>query len=135
METLAKKEWSITESEKFYTSLLQQALATIPESGAVMVLGPMFIINSPEENFILFEQAQTELKEKGLTVFNQLPFVDYNLKDAPFRYDLKFESFYKKLIQSGKIKACYLLPNWEKSEGTKTEVEYCAQAGVSTHVI
>ncbi len=128
-----KKEWSSSEVDQFYSDLLEQALVSIPESGAVMVLGPMFIIRDPEENFSLFEEAQMKLKEEGIEIFNQLPLTDYRLKDAPFKYDRKFELFYKPLIQSGKITACYLLPDWEKSEGTRAEIEYAKEVGIPIH--
>lgn len=124
------KIWSSDETEAFYRNLLDQALQTIPATGAALVLGPMFVIRPPEENFALFEKAQLKLKEQGIPVFNQLPFVDYNLPEAPFNYTLKFEIFYKNLIESGKITACYLLPEWDKSEGTKSEIKYSENAGV-----
>lgn len=130
MSPESHKEWTESESIEFYNKLLNQALDSISESGASMVLGPMFILNTPEENFLLFEQAQDKLTQQGIQVFNQLPLLDYNLKDAPFKYDLKFEIFYKGLINSGKINSCYLLPNWRKSEGTKTEIQYCKDNNV-----
>lgn len=135
METLEKKVWTLVETETFYKKLLEQALSSIPETGAAMVLGPMFIIRTPEENFLLFEKAQSKLEEKGLEVFNQLPYVDYILGEAPFDYKTKFDVFYKALIESGKITACYILPDWEKSEGTKSEIEYCKKAGVPVFAI
>ena len=131
METIQeRKTWTLPETENFYRKLLEKALNSIPETGASMVLGPMFIIRTPEENFSLFEKAQSELKEKGLEIFNQLTYLDYILGEAPFDYKTKFDIFYKALIESGKITACYILPDWEKSEGTKSEIEYCKKAGV-----
>ena len=99
-----KNKWSESESIDFYNRLLKQAIESISEKGASMVLGPMFILRSPEENFIHFKEAQTKLQQNGIEIFDQLPILDYNLKEAPFRYDLKFEIFYKGLINSGKIK-------------------------------
>lgn len=125
MSPESHKEWSELESIDFYKQLLDEALNSIPESGASMVLGPMFILKTPEENFELFKQAQKKLSDEGIAIYNQLPVLDYNLKDAPFRYEIKFEIFYKGLINSGKIKSCYLLPDWDKSEGTKTEIQFC----------
>ncbi len=130
-----KRIWSAAETESFYTELLNRALTVIPEEGAVMVLVPMFIVRAPEDNFALFEKAHAELKKRGMTVFDQLPFVDYILGDAPFNYKVKFEIFYKKLINSGKITACYLLPDWEKSEGTRSEIHYCKDAGVPVNIL
>ena len=130
-----EKVWADTETRAFYTDLLTKALKTIPETGAAMVLGPMFIIRSPEENFAIFTKAQNKLSEKGITIFNQLPFVDYIIVHAPYNYATKFEIFYKGLIESGKISACYLLPDWEKSTGTVSEIEYCKKAGVPVHKI
>lgn len=129
-ESKKQREWADSEAADFYKTLLNKALGSISEFGAVMVLGPMFILRSPEENFALFERAQNKLQDLGLTVFNQLPFLDYNIKDSPFKYEIKFEIFYKGLINSGKIKTCYLLPDWDKSEGTKTEIKYCNENNV-----
>lgn len=128
-----KRKWSPNETQEFYKGLLEKALEGIPATGAVMVLGPIFKLRTPEENFALFEQAQAKLRAKDIEVFNQLPFVDYILGHAPFDYGTKFEIFYKNLINSGKITACYLLPDWEKSEGTISEIEYCKQADVPVY--
>ena len=125
-----KREWTAEETKDFYANLLKQALEVIPEARAAMVLGPMFIIRSPEENFKLFEEAQAKLEKQGLNVFNQVPITDHILGEAPFDYATKFEVFYKPLIESGKITSCHLLPDWEKSAGTKSEIEYCKKAGV-----
>jgi hypothetical protein len=129
------REWSPEETDAFYSDLLHKALEAIPESGVAIVLGPMFINGLPEDNFKKFEEAQDKLKEQGIETYNQLPIVDYNLKDAPFKYDRKFELFYKPLIQSGKINACYLLPGWQQSKGTRTEVEYAKEKGIPVHEI
>jgi hypothetical protein len=126
----AKRVWSPEEAKDFYKQLLEKALRTIPETGAAMVLGPMFILRTPEENFARFDDAHKILEQKGIKVFNQVPFVDYNLPDAPFQYDIKFEIFYKGLITSGKITASYLLPDWQQSKGTLQEIDFCKQAGV-----
>jgi hypothetical protein len=128
-----RKEWPLDGARAFYERLLERALASIPEGGAAMVLGPMFILRTPEENFARFTAAQQKLSTQGITVFDQLPLVDYNLPEAPFNYALKFEIFYKGLITSGKITDCYLLSDWEASEGTKTEVQFCEDAGVPVH--
>ncbi|MEI8249132.1 MAG: DUF4406 domain-containing protein [Candidatus Taylorbacteria bacterium] len=125
--------WTTTETQEFYKDLLEKSLNNIPETGAVMVLGPMFIIRSIDENFKLFEDAQRKLESQGLHVFNQVPITDHMLGEAPFDYKTKFEVFYKPLIQSGKITGCYLLPDWDKSEGTKSEIEYCKEKGIPVH--
>lgn len=36
----------VAKTEIFYQELLEKAIATIPESGAVMVIGPLFIESS-----------------------------------------------------------------------------------------
>jgi hypothetical protein len=134
MEKEAKaKEWTAKETRAFYESLLERALNTIPESGAVMVLGPIFAIRTIEENAVLFGKAILDLKKEGMDVFNQWPFLDRVQRDAPFDYKAKFEIFYKSLIESGKITECYLLPDWEKSEGTRSEIAFCEEAGVPTY--
>jgi len=120
----------VAESEKFYDDLLEKAIATIPESGAVMVLGPLFILRPTSENLLQFEKVQKDLEEKGNVVFDQRKFLDIVLQKAPFRYEIKFPVFFKKLIESGKITACYLLDDWEKSEGVKEEAMYCKSANV-----
>ena len=123
----------VAESEKYYEQLLEKALATIPESGAVMVLGPLFIKRPHAENLELFEKAQKDLIKQGNTVFDQRAFLDNQQTDAPFRFDIKFPMFFQKLIESGKLSACYLMDDWENSEGTVEEVFYCKQAGVPVY--
>lgn len=120
----------VVKSEKFYQELLEKALDSIPESGAVMVLGPLFILRPTSENLLRFGRAQNELEQKGNFVFDQRKFLDVALESPPFRYEIKFPIFFKKLIQSGKINACYLLEDWEQSEGTREEVRYCKEAGI-----
>ena len=39
----SEKLGPVAESENFYDDLLEKAIATIPESGAVMVLGMAFV--------------------------------------------------------------------------------------------
>ena len=124
------KEWSEKEIQDFYIALLHEALGSIPDSGAVMVLGPMFIIRAVDENFEIMRKKQFELRLLGKYVFDQIPFTDHVLEDAPFAYDKKFELFYKKLIASGKITAVYLLPDWRQSLGTVSEVAFCKEFGV-----
>jgi hypothetical protein len=136
MERLqAKREWSAEEADLFYTQLLHEALKSIPDSGVAIVLGAMFINGLPEDNFKKFEAAQNKLREGGIETYNQLPVVDYNLKEAPFKYDRKFELFYKPLIQSGKINACYLLPGWEHSKGVQSEKSYAEEIGIPIYIL
>ena len=130
-----KRTYSESEARQYYDDLLEKSLESIGDGGASIVLGPMFIIRSPEENFELFRSAQKHLRENGIDVFDQLPWLDYNLQNAPFMYDLKFEIYYKGLIRSGKIKGAYLLEGWEKSKGTRSEVEYCQDFGVPVYTM
>ncbi len=130
METFPETPQQISKTELFYQELLEKALASIPESGAVMVIGPLFILRPTTENLSILQKAQQDLRKQGQEVFDQRPFLDISLPDAPFDYQVKFPLFFKKLIQSGKITACYLMDDWEKSEGTRTEVEYCKEAGI-----
>ncbi len=107
----SSNNWTVEKADSFYTELLEKALKQIPDSGVSMVLGPMFILRTPEDNFKMFQDKIDELSAQGKTVFDQVPFTDYMLKEAPFKYDRKFEIFYQGLIKSGKIKEIHLLPD------------------------
>ncbi len=113
-------------NEEFYLELLEKALIKMgPESG--MVVGNIFSDGDSEENINIILNKVAELQSTNETIFNQIPYLDDNIDNAPFDYDLKFETFYKGLIQSGKINKLFVLPSFEKSVGTKKEIMFAEE--------
>jgi hypothetical protein len=111
-------------SENYYRTLLHTVLETI-EEGSVMVIGPLGVgTDAFESNVVRFEKAQKDLEEDGYTVFNQLPYLDIFLEDAPKDYGAKFDIFYKGIIQSGKITTLFVLPHYKHARGVLAEISY-----------
>jgi hypothetical protein len=77
----------------------------------------MLIVNHAEDNF-------------GM-VFNQIPFLNLNLRNLRARNDLgnKFDLFYGPVIQSPLIHTLVMNPGWENSDGCKTEHEIALRSG------
>jgi hypothetical protein len=120
----------MNEHESYYKVLLDVALESIEEE-SVMVVGPLGVgTEAFESNVARFEKAQKELEDDGYTIFNQLPYLDIFLTGAPHEHDTKFEIFYKRLIQSGKIATLFVLPGHETSKGTTLELSYAKEKGI-----
>lgn len=120
----------MSEHESYYKTLLTVALESI-EQGSVMVIGPLGVeTDAFESNMSRFEKAQKELEEDGYTVFNQLPYLDIFLEDAPRDYGAKFDIFYKGIIQSGKVTTLFVLPHYEYARGVLVEISYAQEKAV-----
>ena len=114
------------DSKKFYNNLLNKALDSI-EGSSSLVVGNIFSSRDKEKNKGLIKEKIEELRNSGVDIFNQLPFLDENLENAPFEYELKFEIFYKGLIHSGKINKLFVLPNFVDSVGAKKEILFAEE--------
>lgn len=120
----------MSSSESYYQVLLQTVLETMSHE-CVMVVGPLGVgTDAFESNGTRFEKAQRKLEEDGYTVFNQLPYLDIFLDDAPKDYGTKFDIFYKGIIQSGKITTLFVLPEYEHARGVLAEISYAQEKGI-----
>lgn len=90
---------------------------------------------SVDENLNVFAKAIKFLNQKGVNVFNQLPFerafdkIMKNYKTSGYDTPI-LEEFYGPLFESNKIKQVYFLPGWRKSIGAKWEYSYAKKLGI-----
>lgn len=116
--------------EEFYFKLLDKTLEEMGDKIYSMVIGPLRNGKEKTHDYNHSHLADV-IKEKSNEepVFNQLNYQDELFKEAPHRYDIKFDIFYKGVIQSPNIKKLYVLPNFENSEGTMREINFAKEAG------
>lgn len=135
-KTEDKKKFSLEETKEFYSTLLDQAkqeLASLDKP--IMICGQLFNGLGLEHHMSRMKSYQKIFSKKGHDIFNQLKYLDSHLPSAPFNYNLKFEIFYKGIIQSGYITKCYFMPGWEKSQGARTEMEFCKENDIKVEII
>jgi len=119
-------------SETFYQNILQKALLEIKQEKAnAMVFGPL----KPQsldftENLNSFHEAQQIVQHQGYKVFDQIPYLDIYLSDAPFDFDIKFPIFFQGIIQSKLITHAFFTSDWKTSIGATKEHEYCEKSDI-----
>jgi hypothetical protein len=120
-------------SERFYSALLEDAIRYIDNLGgsASMVSGTLGVDSSEfKKNLVALETQIAKLESAREPVFNQTAYIDKFIINSPRDYASKFETFYKGLIQSGKIKKVYVMPGSTVSLGVRSEINYAREAGV-----
>lgn len=120
-------------TEIFYHNLLRKALLEIKQGGFnAIVFGPLKTQNSEyQENLNKFRCAQNTVQEQGYRVFDQIPYLDIYLENAPFDFKTKFPIFFEGIIKSGLIKYALFTHDWEKSSGAISEHEYCLNNSIT----
>jgi len=127
-----------------FHELSQIALKDLRKIGkASMVCGPITTggQGSVEENVRVFGLIITHLKQKGVTVFEQLPYEpalwvlkDQWEKEGNEGYCMPLlTDFYGPVFKSGMIIDSYFLPDWESSFGAKWERNELTQLGIAVH--
>jgi len=107
----------------------------------VLVSGPISTggRGSIAENLKAFAVAISEVKEKGNTVFNQLPFEDKFVelsKKSQLQYFRPIlDDFFLPILKSGKISKIFFMPGWETSTGAKWEYEQAQKLGIEQALI
>jgi len=93
--------------------------------------------NTVKKNLDILNEAIEILTQKGVIVFNQLPFErafdrimnKYEVKDydTPILYE-----FYGPIFELKKIKKAYFIPGWRNSIGAKWEYRHARKVGIKT---
>jgi hypothetical protein len=121
----------------FYSKLLERALNEIEEHNLnTIVFGPLRTQTEEYSKYVsLFENAQTFLRSKGYLVFNQIPYLDINIKGAPFDFEKKSPIFFGGIISSGLITDAYFMKGWELSQGSHFEHDLCMKNNITIHYL
>lgn len=118
------------DSELFYEDLLLKAFSVLEDNSSI-VIGSLGVDTKDfKRNEKLFKEYIYKLQRKNIKIFDQIPYLDIYLKNSPKDYSKKFEIFYKGIIQSGKIKKIFVIPNWEKSLGVITEINFAKEKNI-----
>ncbi len=98
----------------------------------VEVCGPMTTggFGDTEKNMKFFAGAITVLEQKGMLVFDQIPFEDSMVRLCALPEEKKtgyceniLEIFYRRVFESGYIDQTWFLPTWRTSGGARWERE------------
>lgn len=122
-------------------SIAEKILKRMP-APIVQVCGPIGTggLGSVEANLAAFDQQIRNLQEKGLHVFDQMPFEwpmqAIKFKLSPDTYPESILSdFYEPIFNSGYVKEFYFMPTWQSSKGATWEHEKATQLGIKINYL
>ena len=108
----------------------------------VTVCGPIATggLGSVEKNLHAFNQKIIELQNKGLNVFDQMPFEEpmqeFKKKLQKGEYlESILTDFYLPIFESGMISESYFMPGWESSHGANWEHEQFERLGIKINLL
>jgi len=88
-----------------------------------------------EDNLKAFDEAIKSLQDKGLNIFDQMPFewpmqvMKFELPKDVYPEDI-LTDFYLPIFESGLIKEFYFMPNWRTSKGANWEHGQAERLGI-----
>lgn len=128
------------ENSTMFEHLVPIAMKIITNLGPPMgmVCGPISAAGgtkSVERNMNIFSSHIQFLENRGLKIFNQLPFEKTLwriIKDKAYYKGGThlLDAFYLPIFQSGALKTFYFIPNWESSFGANWEHEQALKLGI-----
>jgi len=142
------KYWTPEEKEKLEkissfeeaADLAVNILSRMNEEGkeVVQLCGPMSTggAGNLALNMERFQKAVDKAAEKGLLVFDQVPFQNTIIRLCELREDNPeynweiLDIFYKRIFESGHVKRALFLPGWEKSVGASWERDLVTKLGL-----
>ena len=108
----------------------------------VQVCGP--ITNggkgSIEENLKFLNQTIQELQNKGVSIFDQMPFEEsFHRIIQEYAGNQKYvnilDDFYAPLFSLNKIKKLYFIPGWETSRGANWEYQRAKETSIEIEIL
>ncbi len=124
-------------SAESYPEMAKIALVILNsmEDPVIELCGPISTggLGSVEKNLERFDKKIKELKSSGINVFDQIPF-EIPMQKLKLKPNFKpidlLEGFYLPLLESGKIKSLYFLPDWQSSFGARWEHDQAKRLGI-----
>ncbi len=128
-------------SHKDLFKIAEDILRRMP-SPIGQVCGPISTggAGSIEKNLKRFEIAIADLQNKGLNIFDQMPFENPMHRIISQKSDGKYDNsilndFYLPIFESGMVKKLYFLPDWESSTGARWEHEQAKRLGLDVEYL
>ncbi len=127
-----EEDWADLDKAEFIVDLFyiaERVLKRIPNPVA-QVCGPISTggVGSLEANLNIFNQTIKNLQDKGLHIFDQMPFEEKmkEIKEKIIKSNQEYSQeiihdFYEPLFSLGMIKTFYFIPGWESSTGANME--------------
>lgn len=138
-------EYEMLKDIKSFEDMIPVALSILKrmqlvDRHIVQICGPISTggKGSLEENVKYFKKAQNIAIQKGLNVFDQIPFTDsiirlvneMNVSKGDYCFDI-LHKFYRGVFASKMITEFIFLPKWQESTGAKWEHEEASLHGIS----
>lgn len=95
---------------------------------------------SVEENLLFLNNTIADLQEKGLDIFDQMPYEEtfhriVNSEKYNQKYGNILSDFYEPLFMLGKIDTFYFVPGWESSNGANWEYKKAKELGFGIKIL
>jgi hypothetical protein len=108
----------------------------------VQVCGPIGTggLGNVDDNLNAFNEVIKSLQEKGLNVFDQMPFewpmqgIKFNLAAGVYPESI-LTDFYLPIFESGLISEFYFMPNWKTSKGANWEHDQAQKLGIKINYL
>lgn len=137
---LTERDLRSLKRAKTFEDLLKiafRALRRMPQPIG-MVSGPISEtggLMSVEKNIDLFSRTIRQLVDKGLDIFDQMPFEEHMWRIMGNKryyqgHDHLLRAFYKPIFESGLIAAVHFIKGWETSFGAKWEHDLAKKLGI-----
>lgn len=134
-----EKDWQDLEKAELMTDMYLIAKRIIERMPKPVgqVCGPVANggLDSIEKNLEAFNETIISLQEKGLNIFDQMPF-EIPMQEFKKRFpgqpgfDSIMNDFYGQIFNSGKITTFYFMPTWQTSLGSRWEHEEAKKLGI-----
>lgn len=134
-----EKDWSDLEKAENVSDLyiIAERIIYRMDKPFIQICGPIATggLGSIKANLNIFNKTIIQLQEKGLNIFDQMPFERpmQKLKEklAPNEYlESILTDFYMPIFKSGRVSSLFFLQNWESSRGAKWEHEKAKELGL-----
>lgn len=121
--------------------IAQRVLERMPQP-IVQICGPIGTggLGTVEANLEAFDKTIRSLQEKGLNVFDQMPFewpmqvLKMKLDQSAYPHEI-LSDFYEPIFNSGLVKEFYFMSDWQSSKGATWEHKKAQDLGIKINYL